>query len=123
MQAVAEEVAGAPLDWFFGQWIDGTGTIDYRLEAPRVTPSPATGVGQAGGWEVAVQLQRLGVYRHPMPIGVRTASGWTVVRADPLAERQTVRLVLRERPLEVRLDPFGSVESRTTGRSRFLVGP
>lgn len=123
MQAVAEELAGAPLDWFFGQWIDSTGTIDYRLDAPRVTTLPVNGAGEAGGWEVAVQLQRLGVYRHLMPIGVRTASGWTVVRGDARADRQMVRLAVREPPLEVRLDPFGSVESRTTGLSRFLVTP
>lgn len=114
MQRAAEDVTNAPLGWFFGQWIDSVGTIDYVLEAP-VTEH----FGSGDGWQVTVQLQRRGVYRHPMPVGVRTATGWTVVRGEALPDRQAVRIVVRERPLEVRLDPFGSVESRTSVASHF----
>ena len=121
MQQAAEDVTGAPLDWFFGQWIDSSGTIDYVLDPPSVAAFGTSGASGGGGWEVSVPLQRRGVYRHPMPVGVRTASGWTVYRADALAEKQTVRIVVRERPLEVRLDPFGSVESRTAAASSYIL--
>jgi len=122
MQKTAESVTGTRLGWFFDQWIDSTGTIDYLLERPTVSragsDSAATRPRQ---WVVTVQLQRRGVYRHPMPVGVRTASGWTVVRAEPLPDRQTVRIVLSEPPKDVWLDPFGTVDSRTTALSRFVL--
>lgn len=121
MQQAAEDVTKAPLDWFFSQWIDSIGTIDYVLESPQVTAFGSSGPTGRGGWEVSVPLQRRGVYRHPMPVGVRTASGWTVLRAEALADRQTVRLVVHERPLEVRLDPFGFVESRTAAASSYIL--
>lgn len=118
LQRAAEDVTGTPLGWFFGQWVESTGTIDYALEAPAVE---SFGTSEAGGWQVTVQLQRRGVYRHPMPIGVRTARGWTVVRGSPHEDRQTIHIPVRDRPLEVRLDPFGAVESRTTAQSRFIL--
>lgn len=122
MQRTAESVTGTRLGWFFDQWIDSNGTIDYALEQPtvsRVGPD-STGVGPRQ-WVVTVQLQRRGVYRHPMPVGVKTASGWTVVRADPLPDRQAVRIIVTEPPTDVWLDPFGSVESRTSASSRFVL--
>lgn len=122
MQKAAESVTGTLLGWFFDQWVNGSGTIDYVLEEPTVrrVGNDSTGV-VINQWVVTVQLQRRGVYRHPMPVGVRTASGWTVVRADPRPDRQAVRIVLSERPLDVWLDPFGTVESRTTPLSRFVL--
>jgi hypothetical protein len=122
MQKTAEQVSGILLGWLFDQWVTSAGTIDYALQEPvvaRVGGDSAT--SRIDRWSVTVQLQRRGVYRHPMPVGVRTASGWTVVRADPRPDRQAVRLVLSERPLDVWLDPFGSVESSTSVLSRFVL--
>jgi Peptidase family M1 domain len=118
MQQVAEDVTKAPLGWFFDQWINTTGTIDYRLDSLVVRPRRN---GRDSLWQVTVQLQRQGVYRHPMPVGIRTATGWTVVRGDALLDRQTVTFALRTPPLEVWLDPFGTVESRTTSQSRISL--
>ena len=123
MQRAAEDVTGAPLGWFFEQWVHGTGTIDYVLTSPHVEPfgsgnAMAPGTGE---WQVTVELERRGLYRHPMPIGVRTPRGWTVVRGNPLDDRQAVRIRVPDRPLEVRLDPFGTVETRTAAASRFLL--
>ncbi|AMW05415.1 M1 family metallopeptidase [Gemmatimonas phototrophica] len=118
MQQAAEAVTGASLGWFFGQWIDSTGTIDYRLDSLSVTPRRR---GRDSLWVVTVQLQRHGVYRHPVPVGVQTAAGWTVVRGNPALDRQTLRFELRARPVQLWLDPFGSVESLTTGQSRFSL--
>jgi hypothetical protein len=117
-QRVAEEVAGQPLGWFFDQWVDRTGVIDYRLDSLAVQPAVA---GTDSTWVVTVQLQRVGVYRHPMPVGVQTDAGWTIVRGDPAKDRQTLTVVLRRPPQRVWLDPFGSVESRTPGVSHLLA--
>jgi hypothetical protein len=46
-----------------------------------------------------------------MPVGVRTAAGWTVVRGDPARDRQGLLFRTRERPLELRLDPFGATDA------------
>ena len=118
MQRVAEDVTGRPLGWFFGQWIDSAGVVDYRLSEARVSPSTVDGRAM---WTVTVQLQRLGVYRHPMPVGVRTAAGWTIVRADPAMDRQTLTVTVSERPDAVWLDPFGHVESSTAWQSRLAI--
>lgn len=118
MQQAAERVTGASLGWFFGQWIDSSGTIDYRLDSLAVQPRRH---GRDSIWVVTVQLQRHGVYRHPVPVGVRTAAGWTVVRGNPALDRQTLRIELRARPLQVWLDPFGSVESRTSSLSHLSL--
>lgn len=106
MQASAERVSNGALGWFFTQWVERTGVIDYALRSPAVTRTRA-------GYMVTVQLHRMGDYRHPMPVGVRTASGWTVVRADPARDRQTVSILVDQRPEAVWLDPFGSTESPT----------
>jgi len=122
MQRTAESVTGTRLGWFFDQWIDSTGTIDYVLERPTVVRAgDDSAANRPKQWVVTVQLLRRGAYRHPMPVGVRTASGWTVVRAEPLPDRQMVRIVLPEPPTDVWLDPFGTVESRTTASSRFVL--
>jgi hypothetical protein len=114
MRASAERAcraAGGPgaagacdLGWLFDQWVRGVGYVDYAMRDVRTAPA-------AGGFVTSVALSRAGAYRHPMPVGVRTASGWTVARGDPRrdAERLTVRTA--ERPLEVRLDPYGTTEA------------
>jgi len=41
-----------------------------------------------------------------MPVGVRTASGWTIGRADAVHDNQDVPITTTEPPLEVELDPY-----------------
>lgn len=98
MRGSAEEAAGQPLGWFFEQWVHRTGLIDYSLRNVRVRRA-------ASGWETTARVVREGEYLHPMPVGVRTASGWTVVRADAAPRSQTVVIRTAEQPLETRLDP------------------
>ncbi len=107
MQGVAETQHMKPLGWFFDQWVDQVGVIDYALRAPVVRQQ----AGATGRWVVTVQLSRVGTYRHPMPVGVRTATGWTVVRGDPQADVQSVQIVVDAPPDAVWLDPFGSTDS------------
>lgn len=110
MQAVAERVGEQKLGWFFDQWVQQAGVIDYALRAPVVRKEQVAGRSR---WVVTAQLVRVGRYRHPMPIGVRTAAGWTIVRADALQDSQLVQVRLNEAPDAVWLDPYGSTESPT----------
>jgi hypothetical protein len=95
---------GCDLGWFFDQWVRGVGYVDYTLRDVR----PAR---DGAAWLTTARLERVGAYRHPMPVGVRTAEGWTVVRADPRPDAQRVGVRTGARPLEVRLDPFGTTEA------------
>lgn len=110
MQATAERVGERKLGWFFDQWVQQSGITDYALRAPVVRKEQVAGRFR---WVVTAQLARVGKYRHPMPVGVRTATGWTVVRADPLKDVQVLQFRLDEAPDALWLDPYGSTESPT----------
>ena len=100
MRASAERVSGRNLGWFFEQWVHRVGLTDYALRKARTTR------GAAGEWTTDAHVVRVGGYRHAIAVGVRTASGWTIGRADPALDRQHLRIATREEPLEVRLDPL-----------------
>lgn len=112
MRAAAERAAGRPLDWFFAQWVDSTGVQRYRLADHAVRRD-------GDEWVTSVQLVREGRYRHPMPVGVRTASGWTLVRGDPLRDTQRLELRTPERPDLVALDPLGTTEDLFSSSQRW----
>ncbi|MGZ8456776.1 MAG: M1 family metallopeptidase [Gemmatirosa sp.] len=116
MRASAERASGRDLGWFFEQWVHRVGVVDYALRDVSVTPA-------GDGWQVAGALSRVGAYRHPMAVGVRTASGWTLVRGDAAREAQRVTVRVRERPLEVRLDPHGAAGAPASRFYRFIVAP
>ncbi|HXD50077.1 MAG TPA: M1 family aminopeptidase [Gemmatimonadaceae bacterium] len=99
MRASVERVAGKDYGWFFHEWIHDTGLLDYAAGRARVT-------SLAGRWDTAVPVTRRGELVHPMPVGVETASGWAIERADPLKDEQTVHVVTAERPIRVQLDPY-----------------
>jgi hypothetical protein len=99
MRAAAERASGADLGVFFDQWVHRTGLMDYRLGRVR-------SMRDANGWITEADVIRRGTYQHPMSVGVRTASGWTLGRMTRLPyERETVRIRTAVEPLEVRLDP------------------
>ena len=101
LQKTAERVQGAPLGWFFDQWLDQTGEVQYTLKEVAVTQR------KPNEWVTTARLVRIGAYRHPMPVGVRTATGWTFVRADALKDDQRITVTTPEKPDLVRLDPLG----------------
>jgi aminopeptidase N len=108
------QAAGAcDLGWFFDQWVRGVGYVDYTLRDVVTTPA-------AGGFVTTATLARAGAYRHPMPVGVRTDAGWTVVRGDPRRDVQRVEIRTAARPGEVRLDPYGTTEAWS---ARYYVWP
>ena len=87
------------LGWFFDQWVRGTGLMDYAI-------GPVSVNTDGSRYETIARVTRRGELRHPMPVGVHTASGWTFGRAEPLADEQDVRIVTTERPDSVVLDPM-----------------
>jgi Peptidase family M1 domain len=94
----AERASYQNLGWFFDQWIRGTGIMDYAIGPVHVNTDGAK-------FETIARVKRQGELRHPMPVGVHTASGWTFARAEALADEQDVRIVTSERPDSVVLDP------------------
>jgi hypothetical protein len=109
LQRAAEAAHGASLAWFFDQWVTAVGAIDYALRAPRVRRE--AGPGGRATWVVTATLVRVGAYRHPMPVGVRTAAGWTVVRGDPARDVQEVELRTTAPPDALWLDPWGAADA------------
>ncbi|HEY4303349.1 MAG TPA: M1 family metallopeptidase [Gemmatimonadaceae bacterium] len=99
MRTAAERAYGKPLGWFFDQWVHRVGLMDYAMGSYRINRAP-------DGYEILANVARRGDLRHPMPVGVLTQSGWTIVRADPTLDNQRVRIVTREAPKEITLDPY-----------------
>ncbi|HWJ22450.1 MAG TPA: M1 family aminopeptidase, partial [Gemmatimonadaceae bacterium] len=103
MRAEAERASGRDLGWFFDEWVHRTGLVDYALRS-------AKSERVADGWVTRVRVARKGEYAHPVPVGVRTSAGWTIVRGDPLAKVQTVEVRTAAKPVDVQLDPLRTTE-------------
>jgi hypothetical protein len=103
MRASAERVSGRDLGWFFEQWVHHTGLVDYALADVETKRD-------GDGWLTRARILKRAEYRHAMPVGARTASGWTIARGDPLRDEQWVEIRTTEKPLDVRIDPLHSTE-------------
>ncbi|MFI5242125.1 MAG: M1 family aminopeptidase, partial [Gemmatimonadales bacterium] len=103
MEASAERVSGRDLGWFFSQWVHHTGLVDYALSGVKTRR-------EGNEWVTRAQLVRRGEFRHPMPVGAKTLSGWTIVRGDAAPNEQWVEIHTAERPSDVRVDPLHSTE-------------
>jgi hypothetical protein len=99
MRAAAERAYLHDLDWFFNQWVHHTGLMDYSLGGVQVTTDGAR-------YETTAHVHREGELRHPMPVGVHTASGWTIGRMVAQADNDNVKIVTTERPDLIVLDPY-----------------
>jgi hypothetical protein len=106
MQGSAERASRKNLDWFFNQWVNNVGIVDYAIRSPSVQKTK-------NGWIVRVQLEKVGAYRHPMPVGVRTARGWVIARGDAIRDLQQLEIPVTSAPDAVWLDPFGSTDSQS----------
>jgi Peptidase family M1 domain len=103
MRASAERVSGRDLGWFFEQWVHYTGLVDYALANVETKR-------EGDGWLTRARIVKRGEYHHAMPVGARTASGWTIARGDPMRDDQWVEIRTAEKPLDVRVDPLHSTE-------------
>lgn len=116
LYSVFEEVAGEDLDWFFDQAIGGDATVDWsvlgvrndRARSPRgLVWNDAerqwqdAGVGEPPGWNVVIDVGRLGDFVGPVDVLLRFTDGrqdrrrwdgeqrwtrWRMPSAAPLAE-------------------------------------
>jgi hypothetical protein len=100
MRVAAERASGQDLGWFFDEWVHNTGLLDYALGSVRTTQGPD------GRWVTRAEVVKKGEYRHPIAVGARTSTGWTLARGNVREDRQTVEIVTAERPTEVRIDPY-----------------
>jgi hypothetical protein len=99
MRAAASRAYGQDLGWFFDQWVHGTGLLNYGMGADTTVCIPEKCVTR-------VRVTRHGELRHPMPIGVHTASGWAITRAKAELDDQWVDVESATRPDSIALDPF-----------------
>ena len=93
--AVAEQVSGRDLDWFFRQWLHTTDTLDYGVAAAATQRLPD------GQWRTRVEVLRLGGAWMPVELQVGDATR----RLESRERRQVVEVVTRARPAEAVLDP------------------
>ena len=117
MRTAAEAVYGKSLVWFFDQWVRGTGLLDYAFGGART----ATQNGRLRDDRARRAARRA---EAPMPVGVLTSSGWTIVHADPMLDVQDVRITTTERPQRVELDPNHVTwdwDRRNNAESSFLI--
>jgi hypothetical protein len=99
MRVSAERAYLHDLNWFFDQWVHHTGLMDYSLDGVSVTTDGAR-------YQTTARVHREGELRHPMPVGVHTASGWTIGRAVAQADNDDVKIVTMDKPDLVMLDPY-----------------
>ncbi len=90
-----EAAYGQELEWFFDEWIDTTGTLDYAIGE-----IDATHEGN-GRWTVSVEVLRHG--ENWMPVELQVDGETRVL--DSREPRQFVTFTLDGRPEEARLDP------------------
>ncbi len=102
IRAVASDVHGHSLDWFFDQWVHRTGLIDYELRDVRSER-------EGNEWVTRVRVLRRGEYRHPVPVGVRAGEEWMIERARADADDQWLEFRTGIRPADIRVDPQGVV--------------
>jgi TolA-binding protein len=101
-RAAAEKAHGAPLDWFFDEWIAKAGMPRYRVNLVEQTTSTVATATAA----VKVEVEQVGaVFRMPVDIEVETRGGKERHRVEIADAFTTVTLPLKADPVKVVLDP------------------
>ena len=102
MRASAERAYGKDLGWFFQQWVHGTGLLNYGMGADTTVCASAA----KAKCVTRVRVTKYGELRHPMPVGVHTATGWHMARAKAELDDQWVDVESDAKPDSIALDPF-----------------
>jgi hypothetical protein len=104
-KALAEKHAGKPLDWFFDEWVFGTGIPAYKLDY-KIEPGP-------GGFVVSGSISQSGVpdiFEMPVPLYADDALlGIVNVSVDG----GDFRFTTRSRPQQIYIDPKGTILMQT----------
>jgi aminopeptidase N len=96
-----ESAHGAPLDWFFDQWLDRTGIPRFRVN--RAYQLPADG---SGTFRTEIEIEQVGIpYRTSMDVAVDTRGCVERLRLDVVDSITTTTLSTRSEPVRVVLDP------------------
>jgi hypothetical protein len=103
MRASAERAYGKDLGWFFQQWVHGTGLLNYGMGADTSVCRDGAGSDRC---VTRVRVTKHGELRHPMPVGVHTATGWHMTRAKAELDDQWVDVASDAKPDSIALDPF-----------------
>ena len=101
---LAEKHAGQSLDWFFDDWVFGTGIPEYKLDH-KVDPG-------AGGFVVTGNITQSGVpdvFEMPVPL---YADDVLLGNVKVDSDGGEFRFTARSRPQQVRLDPKGTILTR-----------
>ena len=100
-KALAEKHAGKPLDWFFDDWVFGTGIPAYKLDY-KVEPGP-------GGFVVSGSISQSGVpdtFEMPVPVYADEVHLGTV---NVSIDGGDFRFTTRSRPQQIHADPKGTI--------------
>lgn len=95
LRASFERASGQDLGWFFEQWIDTTGRLDYGIGEVKTTQ------GANGRWQTTVEVIRHGENWMPVTLQV----GNVRQRLTSREPRQVIEIETQTRPTEVVLDP------------------
>lgn len=111
LRAVAEEVSGRDLDWFFDQWLHTTHTLDYAVGEVEVEETEE-------GWRTRVEVLRRGEAWMPLTVQI----GPERVTLTSRSRRQVAEVVTGARPSEVLLDPDALLLDADPSNDRKTIG-
>lgn len=101
LQRLFEEAVGASLDWFFDQWVFGSGVVTLSIGGAMAFP-------EQGGWTLSFQVTQLQISPVALyvPVSVGTSSDsqihWVWIDAAMIS---TASVFVSESPLAMALDP------------------
>ena len=119
LRAVAEEVSGRELDWFFDQWLQRSATLDWAVRGIEVTGAD----GGDGGWTSTVTLHRAGEAWMPVTLRLTGPEGRTKdVRVDTRDRTVTVEVDTAFEPAAAEVDPQQELLDADPSNDRREVG-
>ncbi|GAB3908319.1 M1 family aminopeptidase [Larkinella knui] len=104
--AIASQVYGKPLDYFFKQWVYGENYPTYRVKW-----SSGALAGQTNQYQVQLRLEQTTnttnptFFTMPVPVLVKTAVGDTLLTVMNNSADQTFELKVKGQPTDVQIDP------------------
>jgi aminopeptidase N len=118
-QAAMEPHYGASLQWFFDQWLYGSGHPKLYY-----TPIYAQIEGQWFVQIVARQLQTSGtIFRYPLEVRITTTAGDTLVTDWIESQNQVLTFPVSAQPVSVALDPANKMLDENTLDATTAVEP
>lgn len=105
MKAVAEEIYGKDLDWFYDQWLHQTKVVDFAIDGWEV------GKTREGRYRTTVRVRRLGDGWMPPEVHLVTTGGDTLIRRieEPFEGIKEVTFSSEMRPLYAAINPENEI--------------